>query len=262
LYLQIHGARGSMPVGTSEFARHGGDTTCYSIHHDDGSVITIVDAGTGLRNILPDVPGNGGTYNIVTTHYHWDHIQGLSMCAPMWRRDIALRIFGLNDPARGIGDAITPPWFPVSIRDADVEFERSPDSFEINGVSVTSFPLHHPQGGLGYRFDFEGQAIVVATDHEAGTDADRVLVEVSQGADILVHDAQYVPEEIESKRGYGHSTWEQATKNAAEAGVGQLIFGSHDPRRSDDEVDRLVKLAEERFPHVAAAAPNQSFVPN
>ncbi len=251
-----------MPVGTSEFARYGGDTTCYSLHHDDGSVIAIVDAGTGLRSILPDVPGVGATYNIVLTHYHWDHIQGLSMCAPMWRRDITLRIFGPDHPARAIGDAITPPWFPVSIRDADVEFEASPESFEIDGVSVTSFPLHHPQGGLGYRFDFEGQAIVVATDHEAGTDADRVLVEMSHDADILVHDAQYLPEEIEQKKGWGHSTWEQATKISAEAGVDHLLFGSHDPRRSDDEVDRLVKQAGERFPNVSAASPNQSFVPN
>lgn len=250
-----------MPVGTSEFSRYGGDTTCYSLHHDDGTVIAILDAGTGLRCILPDGLEPGGTYTIVITHYHWDHIQGLSMCAPMWRNDINLRIVGPYDPAEALGGAITPPWFPVSITDMPIEFVQAEESFSLDGVMAASFPLHHPQGGMGYRFDFEGQSIVVATDHEAGTELDRNLIEMAEGADILIHDTQYLPDEIESKRGWGHSTWEQATKIASEAGVGQLIFASHDPTRTDDAVDGLVRLASERFSRSSAAVPGECFGP-
>ncbi len=250
-----------MPVGTGEFARHGGDTTCYSLHHDDSSLIAVIDAGTGLRLLYPRLSTARDTVPFLITHYHWDHIQGLSMCAPMWRSDIALRIIGPGDPESAIGQAISPPWFPVPIVDVDVSFEPSQDSFQLGDVSVASFPLFHPQGGLGYRFDWNGQSIVVATDHEAGTDADAILVEMSAGAGILVHDTQYLPSEIEAKQGWGHSTWEQAAKNAAQADVGHLLFASHDPSRTDDDVDDMVALAADRFPVTSAAAPRERFHP-
>jgi phosphoribosyl 1,2-cyclic phosphodiesterase len=250
-----------MPVGTGEFARHGGDTTCYSLHHDDGTLIAVVDAGTGLRLLYDRLSVPGTTVPFLITHYHWDHIQGLSMCAPMWKGDIALRIIGPGDPQRAIGDAISPPWFPVPIVDMEVSFEPSSENFQLGDVTVTSFPLFHPQGGLGYRFDWGGESIVVATDHEAGTEADAILIEKSDGADILVHDAQYLPSEIEAKKGWGHSTWEQATKIATEAGVGHLLFASHDPSRTDDEVDDMVALASERFTFTSAAAPRERFHP-
>lgn len=259
MYLEIHGARGSMPVGTGDFVRYGGDTTCYSVHHDDGELIAIVDAGTGLRLLYPRIDRPGATIPIVVTHYHWDHIQGLSMCAPMWRGDVSLRIVGPHDPRSSIGRAISPPWFPVPIVDMDVEFVRAEGQFSLGDVTVTPFPLHHPQGGLGYRFDWNGEAIVVATDHEAGTEADAVLCDVSQGADLLVHDAQYLPTEIESKRGWGHSTWEQAAKMAADAGVGRLLFASHDPSRTDAQIDQLLEVASQGFACTSAASPGERF---
>lgn len=248
-----------MPVGTAEFIRYGGDTTCYSVHHDDGELIAVVDAGTGLRLLYPRLDRAGTTIPFVITHYHWDHIQGLSMCAPMWRGDVSLRIIGPNDPRSAIGTAIAPPWFPVPIVDMDVEFVTPDGQFTLSGVTVTPFPLHHPQGGLGYRFDWNGESIVVATDHESGTEADAALCEVSQGADLLVHDAQYLPEEIESKRGWGHSTWEEATKMAAASGVGRLLFASHDPSRTDDQVDHLLRLASQSFGGTSAASPGERF---
>jgi phosphoribosyl 1,2-cyclic phosphodiesterase len=250
-----------MPVGTAEFVRYGGDTTCYSLHHDDGSLITVIDGGTGLRLLYPRLDVPSATIPIVITHYHWDHIQGLSMCAPMWRGDITLQIFGPADPRKSIGDAISPPWFPVPIVDMDVEFIHSEKQFKIGDVNVTTFPLNHPQGGLGYRFDWNGESIVVATDHESGTPEDRALCDASQGADILVHDAQYLPEEIRAKRGWGHSTWEEAAKNAADAGVGHLLFASHDPTRTDDQIDGLLELTSQSFGPTFAASPGDRFSP-
>jgi len=250
-----------MPVGTGEFARHGGDTTCYSLHHDDGTLIAVIDAGTGLRLLYSRLTEVGETIPFLITHYHWDHIQGFSMCAPMWQGEVSIHVMGPGDPKSSIGDAISPPWFPVPIVDVDVTFDQPAQSFRLGDVNVTTFPLVHPQGGLGYRFDREDQSIVIATDHEAGSHGDSVLTEMSEGADILVHDAQYLPSEIESKRGWGHSTWEQATKIAAEAGVDHLIFASHDPSRTDDELDDMVAQASERFPFTSAATPRERFYP-
>lgn len=259
MYLDIHGARGSMPVGTGEFAGYGGDTTCYSLHHDDGTLITVVDAGTGLRLFAPDISESGTVVPIVITHYHWDHIQGLSMLAPMWRGDIGLRILGPFDVASSVSEAISPPWFPVPIDAMDVTFETSPDHFFLGEVEVRTFPLNHPQGGLGYRFTHDGQSVVVATDHEAGTDADRALIENSDGADLLVHDAQYLPSEIETKRGWGHSTWEQAARISKEAGVGRMLVASHDPSRSDAAVDELIGHATTVFSESSAAKSGERY---
>lgn len=254
MLLDIHGARGSMPVGTAEFARYGGDTTCYSLHHDEGDLVTIIDAGTGLRLLVPQISEPGTIVTIVLTHYHWDHIQGLSMCAPMWKGDLSLRIIGPGDVASAVSGAISPPWFPVPISDMKIEFVSAPESFHIGDVEVTTFPLNHPQGGLGYRFTHDGRSVVVATDHEAGTDADQALIRQSEEADMLVHDAQYLPAEIESKRGWGHSTWEQAVAMAQQAGVGQLLLASHDPSRSDAAVDDLVARSVDLFPQAAGAS--------
>lgn len=259
MLLDIHGARGSMPVGTAEFVRYGGDTTCYSLHQDDGDLVTIIDAGTGLRLLVPQISKPGTNVTIVLTHYHWDHIQGLSMCAPMWKGDLSLRIIGPGDVATAVSGAISPPWFPVPIADMNIEFVSAPESFHLGDVEVTTFPLNHPQGGLGYRFNHDGHSVVVATDHEAGTDADQALIRHSDGVDMLVHDAQYLPSEIESKRGWGHSTWEEAVAVAKQAGVGQLLMASHDPSRSDAAVDELVASSVDLFPQSAGASCSDRF---
>lgn len=249
-----------MPVGTSEFGRYGGDTTCYSLHHDDGSLVAAIDAGTGLRLLVPQISQPGSTVTFVITHYHWDHIQGLSMCAPMWKGDISLRIIGPGDVAQAISQAISPPWFPVPIGEMNIEFVTAPESFRLGDIEVTSFPLNHPQGGLGYRFDLDGHSVVVATDHEAGTEADDALIRESEGADILVHDAQYLPSEIESKRGWGHSTWEEAASNSKRAGVGRLLMASHDPSRSDAAVDALIGETAALFPEASAASGGERYL--
>jgi ribonuclease BN (tRNA processing enzyme) len=241
-----------MAVGTSEFVRYGGDTTCYSLHHDDDSLVTVIDAGTGLRLLAPPAPGT--TVTLVLTHYHWDHIQGLSMWAPMWDGDISLRIIGPGDVAKAVSEAISPPWFPVSIADTKIDFVAAPESFRLGEIEVSTFPLNHPQGGLGYRFRFDGHSLVVATDHEVGTDADDALVRHADGAELLVHDAQYLPHEIESRRGWGHSSWEDAAHIAKQAGVGRLLMASHDPGRRDAAIDALVGETVTLFPQSAAAS--------
>jgi len=250
-----------MPVGTAEFGEYGGDTTCYSLHHDDGTLVAIIDAGTGLRLVDPALFAPGTTVTFVMTHYHWDHIQGLSMCAPMWRGDISLRIIGPGDVAQAISEAISPPWFPVPIASMKVEFVPAPESFNLGEIAVKTFPLNHPQHGLGYRFQLDGSSIVVATDHEGGSPENAELIAASENASILVHDAQYLPTEIEARRGWGHSTWEQAADNATRAGVGRLLTASHDPTRSDLAVDQQTEAAKGMFPATEGARTGHRYYP-
>jgi len=132
--------------------------------------------------------------------------------------------------------------------------ELSAGAIDAWGLRVTPEGLHHPQGAMAYRIDGPERSIVIATDHEAGSAADADLLELARGADVLIHDSQYTPEEYASRKvGWGHSTWEDAAAVAEAAGVGQLVLTSHDPDRTDEEVDGIVTKARERFPNTEGA---------
>ena len=147
---------------------------------------------------------------------------------------------------------VGPPLFPVSLGDAEAAVEihdlpRKPVA--VGDVTVTHAALHHPQGCTGYRLQAGDRSIVVATDHEAGTSADGRLDALAEGAGVLLHDAQYLPGEAEGiRKGWGHSSYEAAAAAARRAGVRRLVLVSHDPERSDDEVDDIVVQARRRFP--------------
>jgi ribonuclease BN (tRNA processing enzyme) len=150
-----------------------------------------------------------------------------------------------------------PPLFPVPLRLALSErtFVAAPNgAWEVGPLTVRSARLNHPQGVNAYRIDHGAGSLVLATDVEAGDpESDEKLVALAEGADVLIHDAQYLPEEIETYRGWGHSTWDQAVDIAERAGVERLVIISHDPERTDDGVDVLLAAARERFPNTDAA---------
>ena len=254
----INGARGSIPVSGPEYDRHGGDTTCFSLVDGDETP-ALFDAGTGLRSALAALePGSRVT--IFVTHYHWDHIQGLSMIEQLWSRTASFHIVGPGDPRRALEGAIRPPWFPVALSEAGthVTYEAADGSYDLGGVKVQPIPLHHPQGSLGFRIDGTTASVVIATDHEGGTDADEALIAAGKGADLLLHDAQYSPEELAAKAGWGHSSWEEAVTAAERMEAAKLLLTSHDPSRDDDAIDALVAAARRRFEPVEAAREGMS----
>ena len=197
------------------------------------------------------------------THFHWDHLLGLPFFKPLYRPENNFEFYGSSweqvDVEKGVSSVMSQPLFPLPLADAPSTksfHEVVAGGWTIGPISVRAAHLHHPQGVTAYRLDHGGRSLVLATDVEAGdTDSDRSLVDLTRGADVLIHDAQYLPTEIETYKGWGHSTWEDAVGVAEAAGVDRLVIISHDPERTDEGVDLLLAAARQRFPNTDAAFP-------
>ena len=250
-----------MAVAGDAFRRYGGNTTCFEIEVEPGHHL-VIDCGTGLRSLQQDVGDETPRrYSIVLTHYHWDHIQGLPVFAPLFETGNQVTFYGPRYENRGVmetlGAVIRPPWWPVAIDDvaADVTFCDLTGPLAVGPIAISHTQGSHPQGITILRLEGADRSVVIATDHEAGdAEADADLVSLATGADVLVHDAQYTPEEQRTTRlGWGHSTFESAARAAQDSGVGRLVLTSHDPGRGDEEIDRLRSAARAMFLHTDAA---------
>jgi ribonuclease BN (tRNA processing enzyme) len=254
-HITVLGARGSIPVSGSRFARYGGSTTCFALVVDRVTV-AFVDAGTGLVDAgllgLDLAPSVG----VFLTHYHWDHTQGLSMMDEMWSGACDICVWGPDEPQAILERAISPPLFPVSIADVpSIRFVHMDEPVEIDGLTITSFAVHHPQGALGYRIDGPNRSVAIVTDHEAGTTLDTGILAAISGCDVLIHDAQYLPAEADIHIGWGHSTYLDAVRAAKGADVRELVLTSHNPDRSDTAIDEMVGSSRALSVNTEAARP-------
>ncbi|MGI5864955.1 MAG: MBL fold metallo-hydrolase, partial [Myxococcales bacterium] len=195
------------------------------------------------------------------SHYHWDHIQGLPFFGPAYDPRFSFDIYGATRGGRGVRELLagqmTPPYFPVPLETcrAVLTFRSVADGdvLSIGAAKVTVRELHHPNGALGYRIDCAGRSLVYATDNEHGSKTDETLVELAEGADVLIYDAMYTPAEYEgdgktSKVGWGHSTWEAGVSIARRAGVRTLVLFHHDPGRTDQGLEEILGQARRQHP--------------
>jgi phosphoribosyl 1,2-cyclic phosphodiesterase len=254
-----------MAVSGAQYARYGGNTTCFEIA-DDPEHRVLIDAGTGLRDVDHTLHHDHTlSFTFFLTHYHWDHIQGIPVFAPTWIPGNRFTFYGesteVGDIRATLAGVITQPWFPAALVDspADIAYADFEKPVELDNVAISTIRLHHPQGVSGFRIEGPKRSVVIATDHESEPDANRALTEFAKGADVLIHDAQYLPVEYPLRVGWGHSTWEHAVEAADRAGVGQLVLTSHDPDHTDDDIDGIVHAAAERFPNTVAGAEGMSF---
>lgn len=258
----VLGARGSWPVSGPDMLVYGGSTTSFMIPLGD-NVTVLIDAGTGVAAVDDLDTAEPQRYHMFLTHYHLDHIQGLQFFKPIYREENTFTFYGVPPDAMSLEDAIggiyRAPWFPIPLAETPsskeyVDLDFAP--IEIGPLRITMAKLTHPQGATGYRIEGPRATVVIATDHEAGdAEVDDNLVAFAAGADYLLHDAQYTPEEHhELYEGWGHSSWQDAVNLAERAGVGQLILTSHDPSRTDEALSRLIELAAARFPATLAAS--------
>ncbi|MDQ6758435.1 MAG: MBL fold metallo-hydrolase, partial [Acidobacteriota bacterium] len=250
-HLKFWGVRGSIPTPGLENLAYGGNTPCIEVRLPGGEIL-VIDGGTGIRQLgLQLVKASAGqplNVHVLMTHFHWDHVQGIPFFAPLYSAANEVT-FHSGRPASDLRDILqgqmTHPYFPVdfNLLAARRHFEQvHSDGLKFGSMSIRCFPMHHPQGAFGYRLESEHGVLVHASDREHGNvQLDRVLVEYAQGADVLVYDAQYTPEEYEQRRGWGHSTWLEGAKVAKEAGVKQLVLFHHDPGHDDEHVARLVE---------------------
>jgi phosphoribosyl 1,2-cyclic phosphodiesterase len=239
-------------------ARYGGNTSCVSVAvpgHDP----VLFDLGTGLRyfgvGCRAGVPFRG---SCLLSHLHWDHIQGLPFFTPLLCDGAHLDVYAPQQAdGRALdelfGSSLCPPMFPISL-DAfpgGVDFLAVADeTFEIGEISVTSRLIPHVGDTCGYRLEWGGGSVAYLSDHQQpGVDVFEMTPgarDLCEGVDLLIHDAQYTPEEFAKKSTWGHCTVEYAAWLAAECGVGTLALFHHDPTHSDDQIDRFVDLATAR----------------
>lgn len=222
----------------------------------------VIDAGTGLAFAADLAIGRPAHFHILLTHFHLDHLLGLQTFRPFYRAEHRFTFYGFAAGREQLRDAIAgvfaDPWFPVNLDDVPSQLEfvvLDGTPFWLGPVLVNLARLHHPQGVTAFRLTHGRRSVVIATDHEAGRpEVDARLIEFAMGADVLMHDAQFTPEEHTSLYdGWGHSTWKDATRIATASDVDRLVLTSHDPFRTDDEIDEIVALARRDFANVEAA---------
>lgn len=251
--VRFWGSRGSLPVSGERYIRYGGNTTCVEVRNSAGDII-IVDAGTGVRELGNALMAEGRrSFHMLFTHGHWDHVLGFPFFLPIYSRSTSIEVFGCataQKTAREILEGtMEPPNFPVEFYDvsADIRFNGvCPRDYDLNGLRVETIPLTHPNGGHGYRFTENGRSFVFLTDNELGAEhAGGVpfgrYAEFSEGAALLVHDAEYRPEEYRRTKGWGHSVFTDALRLAGEAGAERFGLFHHNVERTDDDLDKMVE---------------------
>jgi phosphoribosyl 1,2-cyclic phosphodiesterase len=244
--VTFFGTRGSIAVPDKEMMEVGGNTSCLLYESASGGLV-ILDAGTGIRGLGKHIIKNSieqfENIFIALSHTHWDHIQGLPFFGPAYdpRRNITISIYGKDKSVKKLEDIFVTQmqqeYFPVPLdmMGANISFFAPESSIFKNekGGIVRAMAHNHPGGAYGYRFEAEGKVFVYCTDVEHGDTIDPGVVELSKDADLLVHDAQYTPRELKEKKGWGHSSWEQAAMVADMAGVKRLALFHHDPEHTD-----------------------------
>ena len=264
MHLKFHGVRGSIATPVARNLGFGGNTSSLEIRGSSNEIV-LIDAGTGIREpgerISAEAVPAGVVIHLLFTHLHWDHIQGLPFFSPMYVRANQVFLYSQYPPdtlRKFLETQMTAPFDPRSFdmmcaRRTFIE-ARPGERIPAGGMSILPFPLHHPQGALGYRLESGGSAMVHASDHEHGDpECDRALREYAQNANVLVYDAQYTPEEYKDKKGWGHSTWLEAARLANDASVDNLFLFHHDPQHDDSFMNRVREEARREFEGIDVA---------
>lgn len=256
------GTRGSIPTPGAHTARYGGNTPCVAVEAAGGQLL-ILDAGTGIRalgNQLGERQNGAVSAEILLSHAHWDHIQGLPHFKPFFSPGNSVRIWGSRQGTTSLEAILRrqmdPTVFPVPLDALSARLtvqHVEPGEFTVGAFRVQAMKLRHPGTTLGYRLAplGGGPALAYVTDNELGEGPDYgtaaswrgEFVRFLEGVDVLIHDAMYTPDELETHRGWGHSTFEEAVAVAADAGARRLVLFHHEPEHGDETVDRLVDHA-------------------
>jgi phosphoribosyl 1,2-cyclic phosphodiesterase len=266
----LWGTRGSIASAGPDTIAYGGNTSCAEVEGRDGTIV-ILDAGTGIRRV-------GDTYkeprrvDILLTHLHMDHIQGLGFFGPFFEKDFEVHVWGPPSTTQDLRTRLTrylsPPLFPVRLRDvaAKLELHDVPmEPFEIGGLRVAGQIVIHPGQTIGYRVSDGTATMAYLPDHEPALGLDKIPTDprwtsgydLAAGVDLLIHDAQYTSDEYENRVGWGHSSIADAVGLAAMTGAKRLVTFHHDPAHDDRELDAMVDDARANAPQGLEVLPGR-----
>lgn len=266
LKIEFWGVRGSSPTPHTDKLATGGKTPCTVLQYGSEPLV-IIDAGTGLRSLGVNL--HGGERNVLQasilfSHFHWDHIQGLPFFGPIYSQHANIQLYSTRrtDRLRNILEVqMSDPYFPLPLHSAPGLRGYSqihPSGCHIGSLTITPFPLNHPGGASGYRFDSPAGSAVYVSDHEHGnSEIDDAIAEHAAGADLMIYDAHFTPAEYERYKGWGHSTWLEGAKLANRARAGGLILFHHSPDRSDWEISKILTEARREFAATEVARENR-----
>ncbi|MBF0373471.1 MAG: MBL fold metallo-hydrolase [Alphaproteobacteria bacterium] len=247
--VKFWGVRGSIACPSPNHVVYGGNTSCIELALGDHCV--ILDAGTGIRSLGHEFLRRGGTEaTLLLTHTHWDHINGFPFFAPAFspKHSFDIRAGHLSD--RGgiqaiLASQMAHPLFPVPLgaMQAHLSFSdfRAGETFTLYGdVVVRTAPLRHPNEATGYRIDHGGVSLAYVTDTEhVPGHPDRNVLDLIEGADLVIYDCTYTDDEFPAKVGWGHSTWQEGVRLCRAANVGRMVVFHHEPDHDDAFMERL-----------------------
>ena len=268
--VKFWGVRGSIPISNPKNLKYGGNTSCVEVNCDDKTI--ILDSGTGIMPLGYDImAGNlvkrskNKCLYIFFSHVHWDHIQGFPFFRPAFDSEFEINLYSSLHKDIDIESALrgqmSPPFFPIHLKDmsASMNFKniKSGENVQIGNVAVESILLDHPDGSLGYKITCENKSVAYISDHEHTEKAKQRMVDFLKGTNLVIFDAHYTPEEYSGsdgnggRKGWGHSTWEDAIALCREAKIDQLALTHHG--REDSGVDRIELEAQNGFRNTIAA---------
>lgn len=262
MQVRVWGSRGTIAAPGAQTTRYGGNTSCIEVR-SGGDGIIILDAGTGARELgLALAEEAPARIDLLITHLHIDHVEGLSVFEPIWRAETDLHIWGPASPVASLEERIatyfSPPLFPIHLSEvpARCTFHDTPEGdWRIGDARLHSHPILHPGATVGYRLEVDGSALAYLTDHEPalGTDLETAPEDwisgfaLAFGADVLIHDCQYTTDEYAHRIGFGHSSTEHAATFARRASVGRLVLFHHDPMHTDGQLEAMHEDVLERW---------------
>jgi len=258
--IKFWGVRGSTPAPQPENMRYGGNTSCVEVRLGDR--LYIFDCGTGFRVLGQSLRKEFGERPL-SAHIFVSHFQGLPFFAPLYDHRENRFEFHSSKRTRSLKqvfeEQMASPYFPVGLNEMKAKqdfYDLEEGRMDLGDVKLQTTWLNHPQGCMGFRLETRDGVLVYATDNEPGDPIfDKNVRKLAAGADVLIYDAQYLPEEYNAKRrGWGHSHWREAINIVMESGAKELILFHHDPDHDDACIDKVVKEASNYYQRVRAAA--------
>ncbi|MGB8648542.1 MAG: MBL fold metallo-hydrolase [Anaerolineae bacterium] len=263
--VTLWGTRGSLATPGADKLGYGGNTACVSVQSDDGTLL-VLDAGTGIRNLGLVLPPDIRRVDLLLTHLHMDHVQGIGFFRPIRTPGVDVHVWGPAASSRTLAHRLSrylsPPLFPVYLREMECNLhlhEVPCGDFQVGPYQISCEHICHPDPSVGYRVATARAAFAYLPDHEPALGTREFSVgrdwisgsHLVENADLLVHDSQYTDAQYAPRVGWGHSSLRHAIQFAALNGVKEMVTFHHDPSHTDGQLDQMLdSLVQEMRPPV------------